>query len=192
MNNPLYGLVLCGGHSSRLGQDKHLLKKDNKPLYEWWLELLNKYCSKVYISCRDEQIPSIKSAKSIPDQFSEFGPLEGIYRAFKYNNQVSWLVVAVDLVYINEQHIKLLISHNHSNYDSIAYKNPITGDPFPLCSIYRPTAFSEIESHYFSKLKSPRIVLQSINTLLIEMNDLKSLDGINTRTDFEDWENQSL
>jgi len=192
MNESLYGLILCGGLSSRLGQDKYLLLKDNKPLYKWWLDQLNPFCNKVFISCRKEQIPKIKSDAIIPDQSDDTGPLEGIYRAFQNNNQVNWLVVAVDLVFINELQIQNLISHNQAPYDAIAYRNPNTGDPFPLCSIYRISALPEIESQYYSNLKSPRLVLQSLNTLLLEINEPKSLEGINTRMDFELWNHDSI
>lgn len=192
MNTPLYGLVLCGGYSSRLGQDKHLLIKDQKPLYEWWLELLNTYCPKVYISCRNNQILTIKTDAIIQDQSEVSGPLEGIYRAFTLNNRVNWLVVAVDLVYITKQQIQNLISQNDPDYDAIAFKNPITKDPFPLCSIYRTTAFSEIKSNYNSPIKSPRLVLQNMNTLLLDLNDPNFLEGINTQMDLDRWKNQAI
>lgn len=192
MNESLYGLILCGGVSSRLGQDKYLLLKDNKPLYKWWIDQLNPFCKKVFISCRKEQIPKIKADAIIPDQSDDTGPLEGIYRAFQYNNEANWLVVAVDLVFINELHIQNLISHNQAPYDAIAYRNPNTGDPFPLCSIYRYTAASEIESQYHNMIKSPRLILQSVNTLMLEINEPKLLEGINTKNDLEHWNQHSI
>lgn len=113
--------------------------------------------------------------------------LKGFIAHFNITIRQIGLVVAVDLVFINELQIQNLISHNQAPYDAIAYRNPNTGDPFPLCSIYRYTTASAIESQYHSKLKSPRLILQSVNTLMLEINEPKLLEGINTKMDLEHW-----
>lgn len=187
MTAPLYGLILCGGNSSRLGQAKHLILKEKKELYIWWQTHLQKYCNEVYISCRKDQVSTINSKAIIIDQSQNCGPLEGIYQAFNFSGSVDWLVVAVDLVYMNDKSLELLIENSHDPYDAVAFRNPETGGAFPLCSIYRKPAFEAIKSNYFNEIKSPRLALQTMNTFLVELTDPKYLKGINTLQDFELW-----
>ncbi|MCL4693819.1 MAG: NTP transferase domain-containing protein, partial [Candidatus Hydrogenedentes bacterium] len=52
---PLYGLVLAGGKSTRMGQDKSALRYYDKPQVAHCLEMLGQFCKRVYVSCRADQ-----------------------------------------------------------------------------------------------------------------------------------------
>ena len=52
---PLYGLVLTGGYSTRMKRDKFLLNYRGKSQLEYCHELLSQFCSKTFISSRQEQ-----------------------------------------------------------------------------------------------------------------------------------------
>src|ERR1035437_38083 len=94
----IFGLILAGGYSRRMGQDKALLEFHGKPQIKHIYDLLHKYCSKVFLSKRKYQkayhgIASINDS----DEFSHQGPLAGILSAMKKYPDADWLVVACDL-----------------------------------------------------------------------------------------------
>ena len=53
---PLYGLVLAGGRSTRMGQDKSLISYHGKAQREYMADLLGQWCSRTFISCRGDQV----------------------------------------------------------------------------------------------------------------------------------------
>src|SRR5690606_4800666 len=88
---PLYGLVLAGGRSRRMGRDKAALAyQDGVPHVRRTADLLAGVCERVFVSCRADQAngkgdPALASLPDpvgrIPDTFDIGGPLNGILSA---------------------------------------------------------------------------------------------------------------
>ena len=60
----LYGLVLSGGKSTRMGTDKGLITYHGIPQREYIYKLLEEVCDATFLSIRDDQ------AATIPERFS--------------------------------------------------------------------------------------------------------------------------
>lgn len=185
--NSLYGLILCGGKSSRLGKSKYNIRKDGVELYTWWTNVLGRVCVKTYVSCQSSQKTEIDHPNLILDEFVHAGPLEGIYKAFQLHKTVNWLVIACDLVYAEYPDINTLVTSNEENNDGICYENLETGDPFPLMTIYNSKIYSLLKKEYHSDLKSPKRLLMHSNIKKIKPSDSIILKGINTPEDFDAW-----
>jgi len=96
------GLVLAGGRSLRLGQDKATLRLGEKTLLEWQLARLRAVgCNPVRVSFgqRSNQSPS---DGIIIDQVADGGPIEGIWQALAINRSAGVIVLAVDLPAMDE------------------------------------------------------------------------------------------
>ena len=100
----LYGLVLAGGQSSRMGEDKALLKYHGQTQLEYGYKLLEKFCAKTFISINHKHSAE-KTRKKFPfiiDQFEQGGPLNGIASALSAHPDKAWLVIACDLPLLDE------------------------------------------------------------------------------------------
>jgi molybdopterin-guanine dinucleotide biosynthesis protein A len=73
----LNGLILAGGKSTRMGQDKGMIDYHGKPQREYLVDLLKPYCLEVFISSKE----NIKQ-NTIADHFDLDSPLNGILSAF--------------------------------------------------------------------------------------------------------------
>lgn len=106
MSGKLCGLVLAGGRSSRMGQDKARLNWQGQPLYRHMISLLNKAgVNRVLLSGSGFASELLaRSSNSDPlvicldDLLGGRGPLGGIHSAFSLLNDTErLLVVPVDM-----------------------------------------------------------------------------------------------
>lgn len=114
----IFGSVLAGGQSSRMGKDKRFLKFKGKSFLEKSCDLLaqtlNLEKSEIII------LGNIEGVKCIKDENIGFGPLEGIRCLLKEKiNCDAFLVVPVDMPLLNQETIELLINNFLSCSDKI-------------------------------------------------------------------------
>lgn len=94
----VWGCILIGGRSSRMGSPKHLIThSDGRTWLERNLEILEKRLDGVAISGRGEIPAGLKQYPRIPDVPDVQGPLSGILALQRWQPDVSWLVLACDL-----------------------------------------------------------------------------------------------
>lgn len=98
------GVILAGGHSSRMGTDKALLTIDGKTLLEHAQQLLSACGAERIIVCRNDEDPA-----HISDQFKDSGPLGGIHAALTEDATLPTLVIPVDLPLLQSKELSRLV-----------------------------------------------------------------------------------
>ncbi|MCI5141196.1 MAG: molybdopterin-guanine dinucleotide biosynthesis protein B [Candidatus Electrothrix sp. ATG1] len=93
---PIWGCILIGGKSSRMGRPKHLICKNNKTWLEHAVETLAPKVDQVVLSGSGEIPDTLSSLPRIPDAPGLAGPLAGILSVMRWQRSVSWLVMACD------------------------------------------------------------------------------------------------
>ena len=107
----LYGLVLSGGKSTRMGTDKGLIEYHGVPQREYLYNLLSQVCENTFISLREEQKAEVpETMKTIVDLNEFRGPYNGLLSAHKKYPDAAWLVLACDLPLMDLDALKELIS----------------------------------------------------------------------------------
>ena len=180
-NHKIFGLILAGGHSRRMGQDKALLEFNGKPQVEYINDLLEKYCSKVFLSKRNDQ----KTYKNLPcindaEEFSNHGPIGGILSAMKEYPDVSWLVIACDLPFITEETVQTLLLRQDPQKIATAFISTQDKLPEPLCAIWEGHAYGSILELFKEGIHCPRKILIKSNAHLLKQTNPHWLDNINT------------
>lgn len=94
---PLYGCVLIGGGSRRMGHPKHLLTRNGHTWLDHLLSVLAQQCQEVVISGAGEVPPSLATHIRIPDAPGVPGPLGGILSVMRWAPHACWLVCACDM-----------------------------------------------------------------------------------------------
>ncbi len=147
-NAKLYGLVLSGGKSTRMGTDKGLIAYHELPQREHLYCLLNQVCEQTFISLREEQKDELsKKMETIVDLDEFKGPYNGLLSAHKKYPEVAWLVLACDLPLMDLKAIEELISARDSEFLATAFalkENPL---PEPLCAIWEPKALTDSKAY---------------------------------------------
>jgi molybdenum cofactor guanylyltransferase len=72
------GVLLAGGKSSRMGEDKAFMKFNNRYLFEYSLSVLQHFSENIVISSSDSRFTQLQYNR-IEDEIPDLGPLGGIY-----------------------------------------------------------------------------------------------------------------
>lgn len=175
---PLYGLVLAGGESRRMGQDKGALDYHGKPQREYAADLLNQFCEQTFISCRSEQ--QIESAyPTIADTFLNLGPYGAILSAFREYPNTAWLVVACDLPLLDEKALQQLIEHRNRSKIATAFHNPETNFPEPLITVWESRAYPALLQFLAQGYSCPRKVLINSDIQIVQIKNPDALRNVN-------------
>jgi molybdopterin-guanine dinucleotide biosynthesis protein A len=190
-NKRLYGLVLAGGKSRRMGQDKALLDHLGKSQLVFSVDLLSDFVDKVFVSTRPDQTEERERRRyeQIVDRYDNLGPVAGILSALRDHPDVDWLVVACDLPNIDAATIQYLLAQSDDKQPFTAYSSSFDGLPEPLCAIYRAGCADIIQGFVDEGLYCPRKILIRSKTHLLTQPNPRALDNVNTP---DDLQNSSL
>ncbi len=176
------GLVLAGGKSRRMGQDKALLRHSGETQLALAVRLLQQHLERVFVSARAEQSAEPERARfsQIVDRYADLGPLAGILSAMDREPQTAWLVVACDLPNLDGETIRNLLDQRSATQPFTAYRSSVDGMPEPLCAIYNPAARRILDDFVAAGIQCPRKIMMRSDTRLLEARNPGALDNINT------------
>ncbi len=182
---PVFGLVLAGGKSRRMGSDKALLSRNGQSQLAFAVELLRRCVDRVFVSTRADQSGEAerRQFEQVVDRYDDLGPVAGILSAMEEHPDVDWLVVACDLPNIDEQTLRYLLEHRDTNRPFVAYRSSHDDLPEPLCAVYRSGSASVVKAFTDDGLLCPRKILIRSDTLLLVQPNPRALDNVNTPAD---------
>jgi molybdenum cofactor guanylyltransferase len=172
------GLILSGGLSTRMGEDKRLIQYHGKSQEEYLFEILSPYCSEVYVSLNKNQTTDLPHIFDIDLPIKS--PIVGVISAFEKHSETAWLIVACDMPFVNQEVIEYLIKHRNPEKFATAFLNPEEHFPEPLLTIYEPRIFPELQEAVNQGKKSPMKVLESLQVELLKVIDSEVLVNVNT------------
>lgn len=182
---PLFGLVLAGGKSRRMGRDKAVLDHGGQSQLAFVVQLLDEHVDQVFVSTRTEQRdePERCQFAQIVDHYEEIGPVAGILSAMDEHPRADWLVVACDLPNIDAQTIRYLLEQQIHEQPFVAYASSHDGLPEPLCALYLAGSEACLRAFVDDGLHCPRKMLIRSDTVLLEQPNPRALDNVNTVDD---------
>jgi molybdopterin-guanine dinucleotide biosynthesis protein A len=183
----IYGLVLAGGQSRRMGQDKGLLDYHGKPQRDYMYEQLQPLCREVYMSIRPGQEGALpRGIPYILDENQYRGPFNGLLSAHHQFPEVAWLVVACDLPLMDTHALRYLIDRRDPKALATAFATHKSGLPEPLAAIWEPEALKQAIAFLESgESTCPRKFLINANTHLVFPEDDLWLANANVPEEYE-------
>ena len=182
---PVKGLVLVGGKSTRMGQDKSNLDYFGKPQKVVVKELLENNNLETFYSVQN----SSENEDEIHDKFLNLGPFGGICSAFQKDPNAAWFVLATDVPFVGEEIIKLVLKHRNSSKIATAIKGKGKEFPEPLITIYEPKSYPVLLQYLAQGYSCPRKVLINSDVEIVEVDD-DFIRNINTPADFDIAKNE--
>lgn len=163
-------IILAGGKSSRMGEDKGLVHFNGKPLVEYVIEAAKKITNHVFIITSN---PAYRQFGIIcrEDEIKDKGPLGGIYSGLLHSGTAKNLLLGCDMPFLSEKLLRALAA-NCGDEEVLLTEHK--GLAEPLCSVY--------DKHCMAHIRD-----------LLDKNQLKITDALaelKTRVisfDQEDW-----
>ena len=180
-------IILCGGQSRRMGQDKGSMIIQDKPMIKHILSTLNHHIDEAIIVLND---------KSTVDRYSEFinsndysyqitfledkiknkGPLPGIMTGLGKINSNYALVLPCDSPYVSEKYIETIFSQIDVNYQAIVPYHDETNrlkTSEPLHSIYKKEIIADIEKLVNDDILHIKGLIEKIDTKFVLIDNKK-------------------
>lgn len=178
---PLYGLVLSGGRSSRMGRDKASIPYHGRPQVRWAAGLLSELCERVFVSTRSDQAAEQQFAglEQLHDRFLDIGPMGGILTALHAHPSAAWLVLGCDLPFVSRETLGALLDTRDPFRLATCYESPTDGLPEPLCALYEPGYRLHLHQFLASGRTCPRKALIQSRSRRLPLRDPHALDNVN-------------
>jgi len=186
-NSKLLGLVLAGGHSTRMGEDKGLMSYHGKPQRLHLLEELKPFCDEVFLSIREDQEHELgDNIPRIVDEDIYKGPFNGLLSAHHTFPEAALFVIACDLPMVSSSVLKYLYDHRNTESVATAFATRESQLPEPLAAIWEPTGLREAEIYLeTAKSSCPRKFLINSQTTLVTPKDDLWVANANVPSEYE-------
>lgn len=168
--NDITAILLAGGKSTRMGEDKGLVLFNGMMMAEHVLAAAKKIASHILIITTNPAYSRF-GYTCIEDQLKDRGPLGGIYTGLMASSTQKNIVLGCDMPFLSDRLLKELVS-NFADEDVLLTEHK--GLAEPLCSVYD----KKCAAHIMSVLEQNQFKITS------------ALAGLKTRVisfDKEDW-----
>lgn len=125
-NSALYGLVVCGGLSSRMGEDKSLLTYHDQPQRYHVYDLLEGLCEKVFISCSNQQLTGMREGYEVltdDREFENVGPMAAVLTAFSRYPENDFVVIGCDYPFLTLSALEQFLESRSNDQIAAAFYN---------------------------------------------------------------------
>ncbi len=176
-------IILSGGKSSRMGQDKGLLPIDGIPM-------IGKIAGQLYSNFREVLVSGdpgkydISNARTVPDLESDRGPLMGLLSTLRASeSELNW-VTTCDMPEPNLAFVRKMI-RSIGDYDAVV---PVDAKGWkqPLIGLYRKGVTDTIGKQIAADKWSIRDLISHLNVRYIPLSD-GWYRNLNTQQDYQDY-----
>ncbi|MFO8010345.1 MAG: molybdenum cofactor guanylyltransferase [Dehalococcoidia bacterium] len=186
-------IILAGGRSSRLGQDKSSLVIGGVNLLQKTVDLLGQMSDDIIVVLAPEQkkpgLRSSKKVKLVKDLHEGKGPLIGIYSAMKGSSDEYYTVVACDMPFLNIDLLRYMRGIA-MGFDAVTLR--VAGEVEPLHAVYSRSCLNIMEQLINENQLKIRNLFEQIAVRYVDEDEIDSFDpehlswfNINTPEDLE-------
>ncbi|MGD2167889.1 MAG: molybdenum cofactor guanylyltransferase [Gammaproteobacteria bacterium] len=179
----LAGLVLAGGRSHRMGEDKGALIYGNSgvPQVRFALDCLTRVCGSAWVSVNADQVdaPLYTDLPTIVDVGKDQGPAGGLLSAFRFRPDTAWLVLAVDMPRVSVGLLSNLVAARDASRIATVHRHA-DGTIEPLCAIWEAHARELIVRELDSGRGSLRALAEERDAAVAQLPEPDRIRNANT------------
>lgn len=183
------GVILAGGRSTRMGQDKGVVRAAGKMLFEHIAERLRPMVGEILINSNQNQSIYGQHFKVVPDITQDHaGPLAGMLAGLKAINSQWALFVPCDVPSF-PLNLAQQFTHHRLHYSAVYAQDPLRDHP-TLCLLNK-SIIPELENYLVNGDRKVMLFFKIINALPVRFDDPQAFSNLNTAADVDRWEQRS-
>lgn len=183
-------IVLAGGRSERMGQDKALLRHAGATLLESVVATLKPLVREIVVVADRAEKYAMPDCRVVGDSYPQTGPLGGIVTGLQHLGSGAHLAVACDMPSLQPAVLRFLLDAATLEWDAVVPE--IDGRPEPLCAVYTDMALPGFRRFLDEGGRALHQALTRIRTRRIPDTEIRRLDpslltftNLNTPHDLE-------
>ena len=176
-------IVLAGGKSERMKQDKSMLLLNGRPMIQHVCDQLRNHFDHVLVSANDGEKYSFLGLTIIPDRAPDQGPLMGITSALEASGSDRNLVIACDIPEIDIPLARRMLAESEG-HDVVV---PRTKEKKlePLFAVYRKSVLRVMKKVLSSGERRVKAVFDHCDVKYVDLPDTERLNNLNTIEEYE-------
>ncbi|MGY8886185.1 MAG: molybdenum cofactor guanylyltransferase [Flavobacteriales bacterium] len=183
------GIILAGGKSSRMGEDKGFLKLNGKTFMSSIIAALKPIVGEIIIVSNNSEY-DVFNLKRVADSMEDSGPLAGLYSGLLHSETENNIVLSCDVPLISSSVLKKLLEGAPSEAEVIQFESE--GKTMPLVAMYKKKC-----RHHFLKLlqtneRRLRFAIDQLDvkTITLDSELGKTVRNINTISELKDLKHE--
>ncbi|HEX9373898.1 MAG TPA: molybdenum cofactor guanylyltransferase [Roseiflexaceae bacterium] len=181
---PASAVVLAGGLSRRLGQDKRRLRlwgHERPTLLDHSVSLVARLCPDVVVVLNDPKEWGELPARIVPDAYPDGGALGGIYSGLAATAYEYALVVACDMPFLSADLIAAMLARPR-DYDVLVPRSPDPGAARnalgvePLHAIYGKACLGPMRATIESGRRQIAAFFPQVRVAYVELEEIRRYD----------------
>ncbi|MAO10553.1 MAG: hypothetical protein CMC07_06645 [Flavobacteriaceae bacterium] len=180
------GIVLAGGKSTRMGEDKGFVSFNKKPFIFYSIDALKPLVGKILIVSDHKQYEAL-GYQCINDIYQEAGPLSGLYSGLKASKTELNIVLSCDVPLITSEIVLKLLKSYKKNDDAVVCK--VKHRLMPLVALYTKNCEAiclELLQKNERKMMQLLKTLKQVRNLHLHELEATQLKNINNPTELNE------
>ena len=177
-------IILAGGGSIRMGEDKGLMPFNGKPMIQHLIDRFMNVVTEIIIVTNNEKYKQFK-CNVIQDNYPNHGPLSGIEAGLSISKTEQNIILSCDNPFVDLSLIEYLsIQNNNSDILFTFFK---TSNPFP--GLYSKSICPKLNTLINKNVKKVSALKEYFNVNELDCGDFNELNFINfnSPSDIENW-----
>lgn len=176
-------IILAGGKSSRMGEDKGLMLFDGKPMIQHIINVAKPLVIDILIVSNNKEYEQF-GYPVYEDLIKDKGPLAGIYTGLKHAKTAKNIVLSCDVPFVNEELIQLLLNNCETVDVVIPEKENRTHQ---LIGVYDKSCVPTFKKELDKDQRKLKLAIEKLNYKVVDANhiDAQIFNNINSKDDIE-------
>lgn len=181
-------VILAGGKSSRMGEDKALLEYDGQIFIKKIADELSFFDEKIIARGNNCALTDMEndSWKIISDEYPEHGPIGGLHASLKSCESEAMFCVSCDIPFVKGELAQKMSNAMNDDFDAVI---AVTADGkfHPLCGVYRKELYHLMKEHILQDNNRMMAVLRKVRVKYVNLEEVtsKQLMNVNTKEEYD-------
>jgi molybdopterin-guanine dinucleotide biosynthesis protein A len=177
-------IIMAGGDSSRIGEDKSMLRIGGEPMIKHICAQLRPYFDQILVSCNDGSKYGFLGVEIVPDKVRGLGPLMGIATALGTSAHEVNFVVACDIPQIDMALVRMMLREVR-RYEAVVPSAGASRNE-PLFAVYKRSVRGAMEAALSAGRNRIMEALRGCRVKYVDVAGAQQIRNINTMEDY--WE----